>query len=356
VLVFILPSFSGGGAERVMLNLLTELHAHGYHVGVIIFSHNGQLSSMLTNGIPVYNLNTNMLRRSILPLIRTIHMLKPKVVFSTFGYINVSLLAIRWAFPKNTKIWVREANIPSISLQNNDYPKLMKFLYRLLYKKADKVICTSKRMRDEFILDFSVSQSIIDVIPNPVDIDKIRLSASPIKRFYKGGVCYVASGRLTFQKGFDRLLSWFNELENKKSTLVILGDGGLKEELIIKVKLLNIQDRVRFLGFCNNPWQWYAGADAFLLPSRWEGMSNAALEALACGAPVIATHESGGIGELEKQVLPGSLNVVETEIQFIKSMKKVKLHKDIYLRSPLLPSSYYIDSVLQEMKGLLHDQ
>jgi glycosyltransferase involved in cell wall biosynthesis len=356
VLLFILPLFSGGGAERVTLNLLKELHFHGYHVGIIVFNRSGRLLSLVQDEVPqdevpIYDLNTNKLRKSIIPLIRLIYNLKPKVVFSTFGYINITLLAIYWTLPKITKIWTREANLPSISLQNNNYPKLMKFLYGFFYKKSDKVICTSKRMKDEFILDFMVPRSIVEMLPNPVDVQKIRDFAMPVKRFDKGGVCYVAAGRLTFQKGFDCLLHWFSELENKKSTLVILGDGGSKNDLIQQSNKLDLQNRVKFLGFCSNPYPWYAGADVFLLPSRWEGMPNVALESLACGTTVIATKESGGINEIVEN---GDIVVADGEQEFINAMNKVKVKDKSFIFNSLLPNKFTKENVVSIVEGWLN--
>jgi len=354
-ILFILPLLSGGGAERVSINLLTGLYNRGYSVGIITFDKSGPLLSMVLDGVPIYNLNTITLKRSIIPLIKKIRQLNPKVIFSTLGYINMSLLAVRWLLPRKIEIWVREANLPSISLPNNMRPKLMNILYRLLCKRADKLICTSTRMKDEFITYFSVPESIIEILPNPVDVDTIRASSLPVKRFYKGGVCYIASGRLTFQKGFDRLLYWFSELKNKQSTLAILGEGMLKDELMGKVKLLNLHDRVKFIGFCNNPWSWYAGADIFLLSSRWEGMPNVVLEALACGTPVIATEESGGIKEISEQKINNSVVIVSGAQQFVKAMDSVEIKNQNYQSNSLLPEKYKRENVIHIIEGWLDE-
>jgi len=353
MLLFILPLFSGGGAERVTLNLLSELHSRGYIVSVIVFNRTGKLSSMVPDKVQIYDLGTHTLRKSIIPLVKKIRTIKPKVIFSTFGYINAPLLAFYWALPKKTNIWIREANLPSISLKNNQNPKLMAFLYRLFYRKANKVICTSRRMQSEFILDFKIPSNLMEILPNPVDIEKIRSSIISIKRFDNGGACYVAAGRMTFQKGFDRLLYWFNELDNKKSTLVILGDGNLKYKLLSEAKLLNLQNRVKFIGFCDNPWQWYMGADAFLLSSRWEGMPNSALESLACGTPVIATESSGGIKEVAKECNDGSVIITDNSQQFINAMNKVEIKDKKKISDSLLPEKYRKENVISIIEGWL---
>jgi len=136
------------------------------------------------------------------------------------------------------------------------------------------------------------------------------------------------------------LLRWFSKLEDKKSTLTILGDGNLKDELAKEAELLNLQDRVIFLGFCNNPWQWYAGADVFLLSSRWEGMPNSVLEALACGTPVIATEESGGIKEVTDDSETNSVNIATNSQEFIEFMNDVNIKKNRLLCKSLLNEKY----------------
>ena len=338
-----------------MLNLLIELHSSGYSVGIVVFDKDGPLLKNIPRDIPIYNLGKFTLRRAIIPLVKKLRQLNPKVIFSTFGYINVALLSIRWLLPQRTKIWIREANLPSISIPNNPYSKIMNILYWALYRKADKLVCTSERMKNEFILDFSVNEPIVEILPNPVDVDTIRALSIPKKRFDTGGVCYVAAGRLTFQKGFDRLLCWFSKLEDKKSTLAILGDGVLKDELIRETESFNIQNRVQFIGFCDNPWKWYAGADVFLLSSRWEGMPNSALESLACGTPVIATEESGGIKEIIEQKINNSVVIVSGAQQFVKAMNSVKIKNQNYQSNSLLPERYKKENVIHIIGGWLDE-
>ena len=183
----------------------------------------------------------------------------------------------------------------------------------------------------------------------------IHRSLSSIKRFDKGGVCYIAAGRLTFQKGFDRLLYWFSELGEDKATLTILGDGKFKNKLMNETKLLNLQEQVKFIGFCDNPWEWYAGADVFLLSSRWEGMPNAVLESLACGTSVIATAESGGIKEIIEQDINCNIIITTKSQEFIEFMKEVKVkNKDFELQS-LLPERYKKENVIHIVEGWLNE-
>jgi glycosyltransferase involved in cell wall biosynthesis len=206
-------------------------------------------------------------------------------------------------------------------------------------------------MKNEFIHNFYVSSEKAHILPNPIDEQLIRKMSSNVMERQNNGVRFVAAGRLVYQKGFDRLLRWFTNLEDKNSNLYILGEGPMEQELIDLATKLGVSGRVFIIGFCDNPWTWYASADAFLLSSRWEGMSNAALEALACGTPVIATAESGGIAEVAEQACVGAVTVVTTDRLFQKAMSKVQENSEkAVLRVSLLPEMYKIDNVINKIK------
>jgi len=344
LIVFILPNFSGGGAERVIVNMINDLYQKKVNVEIVVFNNNGPLASDVPKGVAIHNLQTNTLRRSIWPLICKLRLLNPRVIFSTFGYINIVLLLLRLVLPSKMKILIREANLPSISLPHNKYSFLMHIGYRWTYRTANKIFCTSQRMIDEFTHDFNLPISKLQLLPNLVNDKLIRLSLTSMPNYRNNVVNFIAMGRLTHQKGFDRLLQWFSKLENKKSILRILGNGPLEDDLKYLTKKLNLTERVFFCGYIDNPWEKIAASDVFLLPSRWEGMSNAALEALVCGTPVIATAESGGIAELSIYTKKSNVTVTSTTDEFIQEMEKVRSRNIKSPDSSLLPPIYSMEN------------
>ena len=97
------------------------------------------------------------------------------------------------------------------------------------------------------------------------------------------------------------------------------------------------------------------GADAFLLSSRWEGMPNSVLEALACGTPVIATEESGGIKEIiNDDENNGIISVIESQ-QFVEYMGKVKIKDKSFVLKSLLPERYRKENVMHIVEGWLNE-
>ena len=120
-----------------------------------------------------------------------------------------------------------------------------------------------------------------------------------------------------------------------------------------QAQTLSLQTRVQFIGFCDNPWQWYAGADLFLLSSRWEGLPNAVLESLACGTPVLATKVSGGIQEIAEQCEAELVKVVEGEEAFVEVMRYAIVKESAGLLGSLLPECYLRENVVSNLIGLM---
>lgn len=352
-LAAVLPDLSSGGAQRITINLMNGMVSRGRKVGVLIFNSDDLHIQLHDIDSPVWTARRSRLLTAILPLIGEIRRQRPRVVFSTLGYVNLGLLLLKPLLPASTKLWLREANLPSLSLQSNRFQSSFRAAYRVLYPFADRIICSSNLMRQEMEREFDIPASILSQLHNPVDVESVRAQAYPYSRIPGPGRRFVASGRLTNQKGFDRLLEMYASLREPGDRLVILGDGPLRYSLKQLAMNLGVAARVCFVGYVRNPWAFYAGADALLLPSRWEGVPNAALEALACGTPVIATPESGGMAEVAEVAAPGAVRVVAAGTSFVDAMRQVTARRIDKLSVSLLPSQYRLESVLDDFESWL---
>lgn len=271
-------------------------------------------------------------------LVATLRRLRPRAVIPTLGYLNLALLAARPLLP-TTRIFPREANLPSVSIDALPSPVLGRLAYRHFYPRADGVLCNARVVAAALARDCGVTPTRIHLIDNPIDVARIRAVAAPATRADGTGPRFVAAGRLTHQKGFDRLIDLFATLA-PDAQLAILGDGPDRAALEARAVSRGVAARISFAGFQALPWPFYAGADAFLLPSRWEGMPNAALEALACGTPVIATPESGGIGEAAAAAAPGAVTVAVWDGEFATALRTVRGRPAAAPRESLLPERF----------------
>lgn len=340
-LVFVLSSLEGGGAERVSLQFLAGLRPYCEDIHLILLSAHGPLLDWIPAGVVVHDLKRRRLRGALGALVQTLLRLKPDLVYSTQGFINVPLLAMRFLFGPSTRLLLREANTPSVSLRHQRFRSFFQLAYRVLYPRADALICQSMQMREELVRDFGVQEGRLCIIHNPTPEAALRQGLVP-KRQPGPGPRFVAAGSLTHKKGFDRLLAWFAAMP-VHAHLTILGEGPMRAELKELVRQLGLEGRVMLPGFTATPWHHYAGADAFLLPSRWEGMPNAALEALACGTPVIAMAEAGGISEVAGMAIPGAVRLATTGTEFTAAMAQVAANPNLEMPRPaLLPTAFEV--------------
>jgi len=204
--------------------------------------------------------------------------MKKKIVFTVEGdpIYEVKKLGFitRW---KTNRMWKK-------SLSYADYVCPCSNWLKDLIVKRDKV----KKI-------FTVHNSIdIEKFQNPNKISKNELNVSE-KDFV-----VMTAARLTLVKDIETLLKGFSlfvKKGKKNSSLIILGDGELKEKLIDMTKKLKIENLVNFVGFKNNPQDFIASADVFVMTSKYEPFGMPAAEAGCMKIPTIVS-KAGGMMEI----------------------------------------------------------
>ncbi|MCZ6872143.1 MAG: glycosyltransferase, partial [bacterium] len=163
----------------------------------------------------------------------------------------------------------------------------------------------------------------------------------------------LAVGRLAKQKDFGTLLRAFARLRRSQpARLLILGEGPERPALETLVRELGLEQDVRLPGFVDNPYAYMARASAFVLSSLWEGLPTVLVEALFCGAPVVATDCPSGPREILRGGELGGLVPMRDPVALADSMQMALAGK---IPRPTRESwqSYTVETVVDRYIAIL---
>lgn len=172
------------------------------------------------------------------------------------------------------------------------------------YSKFNEVVCVSKTVKDGIEKKYGVKNS--KVIYNPINREKIlNLSNEKIEDIkFTSKFKLISVGRLAEEKGYDRLLRVFKQLDDEgfDLELTIIGSGEKYNELNDYIEENNLKDKVFLLGYRENPYKYVKNSDLFVCSSLSEGFSLVIGEAMAIGVPVVSVKCQGanevlGFGE-----------------------------------------------------------
>jgi len=164
------------------------------------------------------------------------------------------------------------------------------------YNAMTKVICVAQDTRAALLRRFPSLQPPVEVVFNPIDVEKIERMASEAT-VSNDGLTIAVVGRWVEQKKLDRVIRLAHRLKADAIPVKIqlLGDGELRGELERQIRELDVADVVDLVGFVRNPFPYVAAADLLLSTSGWEGFSLVICEAMALGTPVVATRTAGPV-------------------------------------------------------------
>lgn len=299
--LFMIPSLSHGGAEKVLVNLVNNLDQIKFDVNVL---------TLFDDGINKQFLKPHVHYRACMPhtFRGNIHILKlfsPKRLYKHFihekydivvSYLEGPTARIISGCPdKDTKImsWIHgeqhTRKAASIAFRTE---KEAADCYRIF----DTTVCVSETVKADFCRIFPEISSCC-VIYNTVESDQIlSMSAEAAPELADDGkVHLIAVGTLKEVKGFDRLLRIIKRLsvEGYPVHLYLLGKGPLEEQFRRFIRENDLSDNITLLGYQINPYKYVVKMDIFLCSSYREGFSTAATEALILGVPVCTVEVSG---------------------------------------------------------------
>lgn len=321
-ILFVIPTATIGGAERVMFNLAAYLLEQDKNVTVLTMSRGWKADGWNELKkhpkfkwiIGSYSSEKASLIPTTVKLIYLDAKYKFDYIFSSHVHVNSYISQLkRLGLFKNSVLISRESF--AVFETHTGYKGILfKQTYRYLYGKQDLLICQTKLMKNSLVknLGFKPVRKI-EVIPNPVNLDYIKANINSTAE----EKIITACGRFNKIKQFDLLIDAFYQFSKIYTNykLVILGDGMLRTELEAQINRLNISNKVVLVGRVANPYQWFAKSEIGIITSKKEGFPNVLLEMMASGtSKIVTTPCTGGLNEIPNLTITkdtGSSSILE---------------------------------------------
>jgi glycosyltransferase involved in cell wall biosynthesis len=345
-IAFLLDNLSGGGAEKVVLNLAAGLARLGHPVDLLVCKVEGVLRNYIPSGVTLVPLKpVSALRgvgaalaadpggcreilgltwrrrklpngfRYIPAIARHLRDARPRTLIAALPKANINAILARRLSGSDTRVIVG-AHIHLSTLERESAKRgkvragAILPLIRRCYRQADRVVAVSQGVARDTTSYLGLPVDLVETIYNPVAVREIMsLSEEPLddEWFEQRQVpVLLGIGRLVAQKDFPVLLRAFAELRKRRSARLVLlgGDPRSVEQVRHKAELqalaaeLGIAEDFAMPGYKENPYPYLRRASAFVLSSRFEGFGNVLVEALFCGCPVISTDCPSGPAEI----------------------------------------------------------
>lgn len=286
-IVFVMPALVGGGAERVAIALSTYFIKNNYRF-IFLLTKACTVEYEIPEGVTIISECDNHVmtpQKQILLIRKYMKKYKSATFISFLPHQNIYTLIASIGLSANVVVSVR--NDPRY-----DFPGsiVLPIIRNVLYRRARRIVFQT---RQQAALLPKRLQKKGCVIPNPIPDDM----PTPFEGCRRKVI--VTSGRLEEQKNHEMTLRAFAifHKDHPDFSLEIFGKGSKEEDLRALARNLNISNVVHFAGFSPKAINHVRSASVFVMSSKFEGLSNAMLEALCMGVPTICTRSMGGGAE-----------------------------------------------------------
>ena len=306
--LFIIPSLRGGGAEKLLSDILNRYDSSKYEVHLMYFYKNnvyiGDIPRYVKQIVPFYIDDSSLTRLGwlLLKILRLRdRVFKYKIRKAVDNYYDtiVSFLEGQSLHFHNFLVDRANKNISYVHTDFRNYPISLNNDSLNEYNNMDCIVFVSENACESFRQVFPTNYSDHKVLPNFIDIEKIKLKANDFQMSYRIPTI-ICVGRLEEVKGFEILIDIAKQLENAIAEFQfrIIGAGVEENKLKRLVKVNNIEDKIIFDGFKRNPYPYIANSDILLSTSLAEGFSLVICEAMSLGIPVVSSKTDGALSLL----------------------------------------------------------
>ena len=328
-ILFILPTLTAGGAERVISFIAQNIDQDKYDSQLLVTGYKKD-SAYTIDKIRVTFLEKKRVLNAAPKIFWYLLKNKPQVVLSSIGHLN-TVMGLMAPIFFNTEFIIREASvISSMDEIHNQSPNKKKsfsihaYLSDISYKMIDKIVCQSNDMAKDFINIYNVPKHKAFIINNPIT------NLSPLKTTNiqtNTPIKFITVGRLSKEKGHIRVINLLSKLKFPFH-YTIIGDGPFKDDIFNAINANNLNEKITHIPFTSEVSKYMAINDLFLQGSYVEGFPNTVLESCIVGTPVLAFNVPGGTKEIISHNENGYLAETEEEyLQYLNNRTPLKPEK-----------------------------
>jgi len=309
-----------GGGERIVLKLASLLPTFGFRASILTFLVHPESAAVTSASCPIY----------LLPLQRTYDLSALRAAFSLKKFIKEQNVRVVNTFFESSDIWAGFAtkmlSKAKLVWSRRDMGILRtgkhRVAYRLMASMPDAVFAVSELVRQHSIDVDHIAPERVQTIYNGLDLDDWKITE---KNTSPSSALRIATiGNIRRVKGHDVFIkaAAMVAAHSPEARFCIAGEV-LEESYFLELQTmvhdLKLSDRFEFSGGVTNLQEYLADAEIFVLPSRSEGFSNAIIEAMAAGLPVVAT-DVGGNAEAVQDGISGFIVPPEDATALAKAM------------------------------------
>lgn len=366
--LFVMPSFSGGGAERIILTVAGRLAEDGYQVGIFVMKFYGELIEKIPDNIEV---SYGTLSRSP---IKISDINNPNILFKLaramkkYDIVVGGLELYPTYFPFMLNYYFRKRLIGWVHTDLEKYlkiqPKWHTIAAKFMYRKITTIITPSFGTANNLNKLLGL-QNNIHTIYNPVSYKEAINNSechydSDLMEKTLTLPIIIGVGRLEAPKNFSLLIRAHKKLldSGTRCNLIILGEGSQRKDLENLVNELGSKNNVFLPGFINNPEHFISKASVFVLSSNFEGFGIVLVEALFLGVPIVSTNCDYGPSEILDDGQLGRLVAVEDLDGMVTAIKSSLMEKREINPVTLLSkiSNYDLNNIIVAWEKILEDK
>ena len=372
VLLFV-DNLDEGGVSKVLFDLLENINREKYDITIMALYNNGMYKDKIKEygkfkycfDIPEPNdnsLKANLYRKYWGGMLRLPEKFMYKWFIKEKYDIEIAFIhgwSTKFISGSNNKKSKKIAWVHADLVTWDRVDGVFKSLehHKKAYSKFDEVICVSQTVKEGIEKKYNVKNA--KVLYNPINREKIlKLSNEKIDDInHSNKFKLISVGRLSKEKGYDRLLRVVKKLVNEQigCELLIIGSGKEYDKLNSYIKNNNLEYNIKIVGYKENPYKYVKSSDLFVCSSLSEGYSLVIAESLVLGIPVVSTKCSGPIEILRNG--ENGLLVENSEEGLYKGLKEIINSDELYMnyknRAVKEGTKFGVDNFIKSVEEIL---